>query len=182
MKRRINTIGLLLVALCMMLTMVACSVDTTDEVEEEPTPSTKQVVVVYSKNDVLIARGNLSNTDIYALSLSDMTDGSTPEVGAVLEVEYTGILESYPAQFGTIYSLTLLEQGEAITETGVVLAVDNDGMMTVELVDEDGLTNEVSLSMEYDSANWFDEASPAVGVTVQVTHSDDTIYSITVVE
>ncbi len=184
MKKRLHSIWLSLAALLIILALTACGLAATNvgDRDTDEAHSTKQVVVIYSKNNVLIARGNLSNTDIYSLSLSDITDDSTPEVGDVLEVEYSGILESYPSQFGTIYSLTLVETGDATTEAGVVLAIDNDGIMTVEFVSEDGVTSQQSLSMEYDSANWFDEASPAVGATVLVTCSDDVIYCITVVE
>ncbi len=185
MKKRLSALWLLMAALCMLLALAACNADTTDsdtEETEEATHYTKQLVVLYIKNDVLIARGSLSNTDIYSLSLTDMTDGSTPKVGDTLEVEYSdGILESFPAQFGIIHSQILLEEGEATTDTGVVIDME-DGLLTVEFVSEDGQTSQKTLSMEYDSANWFDEASPQVGDTVQVTSSEDEIYCITVVE
>ncbi len=60
----------------------------------------------------------LSSSDLFRVPITDVTDMSPspePQVGDVLEITYDGtILESYPAQFGTVYSVRVVSWEDSL--------------------------------------------------------------------
>ena len=76
----------------------------------------------------------LSSSDLFRVPITNMPPSPEPRVGDVIEITYDGsILESYPAQFGTIYSMRVVSQ---------------DGRLTLDDV--------VMLSQKGDALNWSD--------------------------
>lgn len=56
----------------------------------------------------------LSSSDLFRVPITNMPPSPEPRVGNVIEITYDGsILESYPAQFGTIYSMRVVSQGNS---------------------------------------------------------------------
>lgn len=56
----------------------------------------------------------LSSSDLFHVPITNMPPSPEPRVGDVIEITYDGsILESYPAQFGTIYSMRVVSQGNS---------------------------------------------------------------------
>ena len=53
----------------------------------------------------------LSSSDLFRVPITNMSPSPEPQVGDILEITYDGsILESYPAQFGTVYSMRVVSQ------------------------------------------------------------------------
>lgn len=53
----------------------------------------------------------LSSSDLFRVPITNMPPSPEPQVGDILEITYDGsILESYPAQFGTVYSMRVVSQ------------------------------------------------------------------------
>lgn len=53
----------------------------------------------------------LSSSDLFRVSITNMPASPEPQVGDIVEITYDGsILESYPAQFGTVYSMRVVSQ------------------------------------------------------------------------
>lgn len=53
----------------------------------------------------------LSSSDLFRVPITNMLPSPEPQVGDILEITYDGsILESYPAQFGTVYSMRVVSQ------------------------------------------------------------------------
>ncbi len=53
----------------------------------------------------------LSSSDLFRVSITNMPPSPEPQVGDIVEITYDGsILESYPAQFGTVYSMRVVSQ------------------------------------------------------------------------
>ncbi|MCI8634086.1 MAG: transcriptional regulator [Eubacterium sp.] len=53
----------------------------------------------------------LSSSDLFRVSIANMPSSPKPQVGDIWEITYDGfILESYPAQFGTVYSIRVVSQ------------------------------------------------------------------------
>lgn len=56
----------------------------------------------------------LSSSDLFRVPITNMPPSPEPRVGDIVEITYDGsILESYPAQFGTIYSMRVVSQGNS---------------------------------------------------------------------
>ncbi len=57
----------------------------------------------------------LSSCDLLHVPITDMAPSSKPQVGDIVEITYDGfILESYPGQFGTIYSIRVISQKNSL--------------------------------------------------------------------
>ncbi len=57
----------------------------------------------------------LSSSDLFRVSITNMPPSPEPQVGDILEIAYDGvILESDPAQFGTIYSMRVVSQEHSL--------------------------------------------------------------------
>ena len=53
----------------------------------------------------------LSSCDLFRVPITNMPPSPEPQVGNIVEISYDGsILESYPAQFGTVYSMRVVSQ------------------------------------------------------------------------
>ena len=53
----------------------------------------------------------LSSSDLFRVPITNMPPSPEPQVGDIVEITYDGvILESYPAQFGTVYSMRVVSQ------------------------------------------------------------------------
>jgi len=53
----------------------------------------------------------LSSSDLFRVPITNMPASPDPQVGDIMEITYDGsILESYPAQFGTVYSIRVISQ------------------------------------------------------------------------
>lgn len=64
----------------------------------------------------------LSSSDLFRVPITNMPPSPEPRVGDVIEITYDGsILESYPAQFGTIYSMRVVSQDGRLTLDDVVM-------------------------------------------------------------
>ena len=64
----------------------------------------------------------LSSSDLFRVPITNMPLSPEPRVGDVIEITYDGsILESYPAQFGTIYSMRVVSQDGRLTLDDVVM-------------------------------------------------------------
>ena len=62
----------------------------------------------------------LSSSDLFHVSAANMPPSPEPQVGDILEITYDGsILESYPAQFGTIYSMRVISQADSLEIDGL---------------------------------------------------------------
>ena len=56
----------------------------------------------------------LSSGDLFRVPITNMPPSPEPRVGDIVEITYDGfILESYPGQFGTIYSMRVVSQGDS---------------------------------------------------------------------
>lgn len=57
----------------------------------------------------------LVSSDLFHVPITNMPTSPEPQVGDVIEITYDGfILETYPAQFGTIYSMKVIPQEEQL--------------------------------------------------------------------
>ena len=57
----------------------------------------------------------LSSSDLFRVPIMNMPPSPEPRVGDVIEIIYDGsILESYPAQFGTIYSMRVVSREDSL--------------------------------------------------------------------
>ena len=62
----------------------------------------------------------LSSSDLFHVSAANLPPSPEPQVGDILEITYDGsILESYPAQFGTIYSMRVISQADSLEIDGL---------------------------------------------------------------
>ncbi len=53
----------------------------------------------------------LTSSDLFRVPITNMPASPEPQVGDIVEITYDGvILESYPAQFGTVYSMRVVSQ------------------------------------------------------------------------
>ena len=126
------------------VTVVACGVVTVcfatnpkqDSIQEQRTVQARITEVENGSFLVAPVEGasELSSSDLFRVPITNMPPSPEPRVGDVIEITYDGsILESYPAQFGTIYSMRVVSQ---------------DGRLTLDDV--------VMLSQKGDALNWSD--------------------------
>jgi len=89
----------------------------------------------------------LSSSDLFRVPITNMPPSPEPLVGDVVEITYDGsILESYPAQFGTIYSMKVVSR-EDLSEIDAADTVDGQKMT---------LDDVVTLSQKGDALSWSD--------------------------
>ena len=73
----------------------------------------------------------LSSSDLFCVSITNMPPSSEPQVGDIVEITYDGyIRESYPAQFGTVYSMRVVSQDGKLTLDDVVLLAQKGDALT----------------------------------------------------
>ena len=73
----------------------------------------------------------LSSSDLFRVPITNMPPSPEPRVGDVIEITYDGsILESYPAQFGTIYSMRVVSQDGRLTLDDVVMLSQKGDALT----------------------------------------------------
>ena len=73
----------------------------------------------------------LSSSDLFRVSITNMPPSSEPQVGDIVEITYDGyIRESYPAQFGTVYSMRVVSQDGKLTLDDVVLLAQKGDALT----------------------------------------------------
>ncbi len=73
----------------------------------------------------------LSSSDLFRVPIKNMPPSPEPRAGDILEITYDGsILESYPAQFGTIYSMRVVSQEGRLTLDDVVLLSQKGDALT----------------------------------------------------
>lgn len=97
----------------------------------------------------------LSSSDLFCVSVTNMPPSPEPQVGDIIEITYDGsILESYPAQFGTVYSMRLVSREEP-TETDTSDTIDNNTVNTGE-PRKLTLDDVVILSQKGDALTWSD--------------------------
>ena len=57
----------------------------------------------------------LSSSDLFRVPITNMPASPEPQVGDIMEITYdSSILESYPAQFGTVYSIRVISQEKVL--------------------------------------------------------------------
>ncbi len=53
----------------------------------------------------------LSSSDLFRVPITNLSLSPEPQVGDIVEITYDGfLLESYPAQFGTVYSMQVVSR------------------------------------------------------------------------
>lgn len=63
----------------------------------------------------------LSSSDLFRVSITNMPPSSEPQVGDIVEITYDGyIRESYPAQFSNVLTIRVISQAEKLTLDDVV--------------------------------------------------------------
>ncbi len=73
----------------------------------------------------------LSSSDLFRVSITNMPPSPEPQVGDIVEIAYDGyILESYPAQFGTVYGIRVVSQEGRLTLDDVVLLSQKGDALT----------------------------------------------------
>ena len=73
----------------------------------------------------------LSSSDLFRVPITNIPPSPEPQVGDIVEITYDGsILESYPAQFGTIYSMRVVSQDGKLTLDDVVLLSQKGDALT----------------------------------------------------
>lgn len=89
----------------------------------------------------------LSSSDLFRVPITNMPSSPEPLVGDVVEITYDGsILESYPAQFSTIYSMKVVSR-EKPSEIDAADTVDGQKLT---------LNDVVTLSQKGDALSWSD--------------------------
>ena len=62
----------------------------------------------------------LSSSDLFRVPITNMPASPEPQVGDIMEITYDGsILESYPAQFGMVYSIRVISQEKPLEIDGL---------------------------------------------------------------
>ena len=137
--------------------VVACGVVTvcfaTDPKEDLPQERyTVQARITGIENRSLLvtpAEGSpeWSSGDLFRVSITNLPPSPEPQVGDVVEITYDGLIrESYPAQFGTVYSIRVVSQAGS-PETEANRTADKR-KLTLEDV--------VTLSQKGDALTWSD--------------------------
>ena len=115
-----------------VVAVVACAVVTVcfatnpkqDSIQEQRTVQARITEVENGSFLVAPVEGalELSSSDLFRVPITNMPPSPEPRVGDVIEITYDGsILESYPAQFGTIYSMRVVSQDGRLTLDDVVM-------------------------------------------------------------
>lgn len=135
MKR---SLSLLLLCALLLLSLAGCGSRDNDNCLPEELPANRAVeadltvlrcrVVSVDESNVLLADVDSEYPDIYTLPVdgADAVSGFTvPAVGAMVEITYGSILETYPARFAEVRSVTVLED-EFDDRCALYLRVLND--------------------------------------------------------
>ena len=101
------------VAACGVVTVCFATNPKQDSTQEQRTVQARITEVENGSFLVAPVEGasELSSSDLFRVPVTNMPPSPEPRVGDVIEIAYDGsILESYPAQFGTIYSMRVVSQ------------------------------------------------------------------------
>lgn len=108
-----------------VVAIIACAVVTVcfatnpkqDFLQEQRTVQAR--ITEVEDRSVLVApvegASELSSSDLFRVPVTNMPPSPEPQVGDIVEITYDGsILESYPAQFGTVYSMRVVSQEKSL--------------------------------------------------------------------
>lgn len=109
---------------CAVVTVCFATNPKQDSLQEQRTVQARITEVEDSSFLVVPVEGasELSSSDLFRVPITNMPPSPEPQVGDIVEITYDGsILESYPAQFGTVYSMRVVSQGGKLTLDDVVM-------------------------------------------------------------
>ena len=99
------------VVACAVVTVCFATNPKQDSIQEQRTVQARITEVENGSFLVAPVEGKLSSSDLFRVPITNMPPSPEPRVGDVIEITYDGsILESYPAQFGAIYSMRVVSQ------------------------------------------------------------------------
>ena len=105
--------ALLFLSLCLFLLLFGCS-GREDPAAEKPVFRAVVTDVTGAAMFVRPVEGSeeLRSSDLFSVSLGDISDGTAPQIGDTYQIEYSGeILETYPASLAKIESVVLVSSG-----------------------------------------------------------------------
>ncbi len=124
-----------------VVAVIACAVVTVcfatnpkqDSIQEQRTVQVRITEVENGSFLVAPVEGasELSSSDLFRVPITNMPPSPEPRVGDVIEITYGGsILEIYPAQFSTIYSMRVISQAGRLTLDDVVTLSQKGDVLT----------------------------------------------------
>ena len=107
MKKRLYSI----ICLCCLVSIMLCACDNSADGITE-TITFQATVIEATNNSILVepieGSSELSSSDQFSIPNKD---GLELQTGNIIEIEYNGdILESYPAQLGEVYNITIVQE------------------------------------------------------------------------